>query len=612
MNTLDLETGSERFESHYGLEPWRARHGTAWITSASVYHEDNSHIHMEMPDKGQLIQMLERYEGQEVWAHNGIFDIAWLIATIQPDRYGRIPQCIRRIKWRDSMLLAKWIINSQKANRTFYKYALHLLCADALKDDPDLQKFLDFKSRDVITADSEYWNVRGQLDVLWTFKLIKRILPRLAPSQLTGFLVESKCLVPVANSWIMGLKIDKERLLRLGDELDVDDKRIASEIGIQPSVVTSPKQMSALLFGKMGLKPHKNTPTGNPSTDEESLKIIEYDLKMTGDSNSTVVSKIMEMKYNSTVRSKYVKTTLQALDRTGDGYVYPIPRLFGTDTGRFTYSNQTVQGVKVSLAAHQMPRQEKRVREAVTVPSHLKLSEWDAAGQESRLMCLQSQDPVMLDIFKNDKNFHSMTGCSIIGHPYEDFQRKVDEEVAEYTEYRQMGKLANLSCNFRISGPALSAQAFTKYDMVLSVATGYQLVNTFKTKYEGVPKYWERAIAIAKHNGYASSAADRRFGIDDWSRRWPAEQTAISHPIQGSGADHKLIGIATVYDQDEDALFQMDLHDGLFYVVKDEAGHRNIGRILNSINYQNLWVNLPVNIKLPFDGKFGSTFRDVK
>jgi DNA polymerase I-like protein with 3'-5' exonuclease and polymerase domains len=612
MNTLDLETGSERFESHYGLEPWRARHGTAWITSISIYHEDNSHIHVEMPTRDQLIEILEKYEGQEVWAHNGLFDIAWLIASIQKDRYGRIPKCIRNIKWRDSMLLAKWIINGQKAARNFYSYALVNICADALRDDPDVQKFLDFKSQDVITADSQYWNLRGQLDVLWTFKLIQKILPRLAPTQITGFFVESKCLVPVANSWIMGLKIDKARLIRLGEELDADDRRISAECGISSSVVTSPKQLGGLLFGKLGLKSFKNTPTGNPSTDEESLKSIAYDLKLSGNELSKTVDKIMEMKYNSTVRSKYVGTTLKALERTGDGYVYPIPRLFGTDTGRFTYSNQTVPGVKVSLAAHQMPRTEKRVREAVVAPDHLWLSEWDAAGQESRLMCLHSQDPVMLDIFWNNKNFHSMTGCSIIGHPYEDFQRKVDAEVAEFVEYRQMGKLANLSCNYRISGPALSAQAFNKYDMVLSIATGYQLVNTFKSKYEGVPKYWTKAILMAQHDGYAASSADRRFHIDDWSRRWPAEQTALSHPIQGSGAEHKLIAIATVYDQNEDALFQMDLHDGLFYLVPNESTHMEVGRIMNSINYDGLWSKMPTNIKLPFDGKFGRSFRDVK
>lgn len=612
MHTLDLETGSKDFASHYGLEPWRVRHGTAWITSISMYLDDGSYIHVEMPNRDQLIEILEKFHAQEVYAHNGIFDIAWLIATIQPDRYGRIPQCIRNIKWRDSMLLAKWILNGQKAERNHYSYSLANLCGDALRDDPDVQKFLDFKSKDVLPTDSEYWNVRGQLDVLWTHKLVKKILPKLAPSQLTGFFVEAKCLVPVANSWIMGLKIDQERLIRLGEELDIEDQRISSECGVAPSVVTSPKQLSGLLFAKMGLKPHKTTPTGSPSTDEESLKSIAYDLKMSGDDRSKFIDKIMEMKYNSTVRSKYVGTTLKALERTGDGYVYPIPRLFGTGTGRFTYSNQTVAGVKVSLAAHQMPRTEKRVREAVVVPSHLKLSEWDAAGQESRLMCLHSQDPVMLDIFLNNKNFHSMTGCSIIGHPYEDFQRKVDAEVPEFVEYRQMGKLANLSCNYRISGPALSAQAFNKYDMVLSIATGYQLVNTFKSKYQGVPEYWTRAINIAKHDGFAASSADRRFQIDDWSKRWPAEQTALSHPIQGSGAEHKLIAIATVYDQNQDALFQMDLHDGLFYVVPDEATHREIGRIMNSINYDGLWCKMRTNIKLPFDGKFGQSFRDVK
>jgi DNA polymerase I len=420
--------------------------------------------------------------------------------------------------------------------------------------------------------------------------------------------------VPIANSWIIGLKIDKARLLRLGDELDIEDKSISAEIGVLPSVVTSPKQLGALVFGQLGLRPFKHTPTGAPSTDEESLKNISYQLKIeeSESQNARMLDRIMDLKYNSTVRSKYIKTTLISLERTGDGYVYPIPKLFGTGTGRFTYSNQTKPGVKVSLAAHQMPRTEKRVREAVVAPDNMLISEWDAAGQESRLMCVHSQDPVMLDIFNTGKNFHSMTGCNIVGIPYNTFQKGVDDEVSEYVEYRQMGKLANLSCNYRISGPALSAQAFNKYDMIIPVPVGYQLVNTFKKSYVKVPEYWTLSINEAKHDGYATSIGGRRYVIDDWSKRWPAEQTALSHPIQSSGADHKLLAIATAYDKVEDALFLMDLHDGLFFIVPNKSVHEEIGQVLNHIDYTQYWSRIKVNIPLPFDGKVGLSFKDVK
>lgn len=613
MKTLDLETSdtTNNLENGYALEPWRMRSGQVRITSISVYEDEHTILHREEPTPEFVLQVLTDLAGQEVWAHNAIFDIAYLIAMLQPNKYGAIPKCVRDIKWRDSMLLAKWILNGQKATAMRYSYSLVNLVSDALRDDPDVQEFIGFKKDATMDSGSKYWSVRGQLDVLWTHKLVCKIYPRLAETQRTGFLVEAKCLVPVANSWLIGLKANAGLLQKLYGDLEAEDKVLMEGLPFDKSVISSPKQLSSYLFGELGLKPSKMTPTGAASTDEESLKTQEYQLKLVNDPRATVLDKIMSVRYNNTIRSKYVKTAFEALERTGDGYMYPVPRMFGTDTGRFTYSNET-KGNKVSIAAHQMPRKEKRVREAIEAPEDMYVSEWDAAGQESRIMALHSQDPVMIDIFQTGKNFHSMTGAGVVGYAYEDFEAQVQLEEPKFVEYRQMGKLTNLSCNFRISGPALSAQAFKKYDMVISIPVGNQLVSTFKNRYKGVPLYWRRSIDYSRSIGYAATASDRRFALTDWSMNWPTEQTAISLPIQGTGADHKLIAIATVYDKLPEALFMLDLHDAVFFIVKDEATHHEIGRVLNSINYQGLWSNLAVNIPLPFEGKFGTSFKDVK
>jgi DNA polymerase I-like protein with 3'-5' exonuclease and polymerase domains len=175
-----------------------------------------------------------------------------------------------------------------------------------------------------------------------------------------------------------------------------------------------------------------------------------------------------------------------------------------------------------------------------------------------------------------------------------------------------MGKLANLSCNFRIGGPALSKQTFVKYDMVIPIPVSYQLINTFKRLYRGVPSYWDRAIEFSRGSGYATTAADRRYKINDWSKSWSAEQTAISLPIQGTGADHKLIALATVQRKIPEARFVMDLHDASFFLAPNKECHEEIGSVLNAIDYEPIWCNLTTNVPLPFEGKFGTSFKDVK
>ena len=83
---LDIETRSKKFEmrEHAGLEPWRVRHGTAEILSVDVYFPGGRCVQLVNKDDGfkdRLIELLKSLEHKIVFAHNAIFDVAWLIAT---------------------------------------------------------------------------------------------------------------------------------------------------------------------------------------------------------------------------------------------------------------------------------------------------------------------------------------------------------------------------------------------------------------------------------------------------------------------------------------------------------------------------------------------------
>lgn len=620
-NVLDLETMtiSGSLADGFALEPWRARKGQAFIDSLHYLSADGQReVMIKRPTKAQLIEFLETLEGQEVWCHNTVFDVAWLIASIESNKHASVPTCITKIRWRDSLLLAKWILNGQKADRVHYSYSLANIVSDACREWEGVDEFVAFKGGAPLTADSKYWEKRGMLDCMWTQNVISVMWPRLLPSQHCGFVIEAATIPYIANSWLIGLEVNPERLRWLEGELHRENTELCSALqsvipGFSMSTVASPKQMQDVLFRRLQLPVQKTTDSGAASTDVETLKLLHYELVAQGHPHAKVMESIMTLKNNSTVMSKYVKTVWEALNRTGENCMYPVPQIFGTITGRFTYSNTTgYRGPKVSFAAHQIPRNEKRVREYVIAPNGEKISEWDAAGQESRIMAMWSQDRTMLDVFQKGKNIHTMTAASMAGLAYEDLQRQVDAEVFEAVEIRQMGKLGNLSCNFRIGAPALSRQTFVKYDKVIPIPQSYQIINTIKRTYPGIPDYWNRAIQFSRASGYATTAADRRYKIEDWSRAWVAEQTAVSLPIQGTGADHKLIALATVSKKIPEARFLLDLHDASFFVAPNEECHREIGEVLNSIDYAPAWCNVNCNVPLPFEGKFGDSFKDVK
>ena len=629
---LDIETRSKKFEmrEHAGLEPWRVRHGTAEILSVDVYFPGGRCVQLVNKDDGfkdRLIELLKSLEHKIVFAHNAIFDVAWLIATLQPNRCGDVPTYIKNIQWRDSMLLFKWLINGQLAEGIRFSYSLQNLVKKFLADHPDTPDFVKMKSEAGIAGeDVEYWLERGTLDVKMTYELIAKVYHKVPHDMRVGMMTEFECIWPVANSWINGFRIDIKQLEANDIKYSNLKFEIAKELGTDAGLFSSPKRLGHFLFTELGLTPHDYTPSGNPGTSKGDLMWIEYALKQRGDPKALIVRKILEAKEASTLYSKYVKTMKEALAHTGDGYIYSSPRLFGTYTGRMTYSNsvthkdpdkETKTKYKTSIAMHQIPRKAKDIRASMMPPEGYDILEFDAAGQESRLMALQSKDQTLLDIFTKGLNFHSMTGASIIGMDYDDFEeiRNKEKDDGPMTEARQRGKLTNLACNFRISGKALAKQAFEKYDVMIDISTGNHLVKTFTSSYEGIPDYWKRSIYDAKTNGFAETFGGRRFKVQNWQQeRWQTESSAIMVPIQGSGASMKEIAISQLAKQFPEFHFALDLHDASFgYVLSDQAKRifSEMEEFLNTIDYEPFWGFKP-SIALPYDGKMGSTFADVK
>jgi DNA polymerase I-like protein with 3'-5' exonuclease and polymerase domains len=602
-HALDLETSSISGDLSDGqaLEPWRARQGKGFISSMHVYG-DKVIVNVKRPSRTQIIDVLESLAGEEVYCHFALFDVAWMIASIEPNKLARLHESIKRIRWRDTALLAKWCVNGRRADDMFFKYSL-LNLINTFKEKmgyPGAEDFIRMKQQEVFSSQDEYWEARGQQDVLWTYRLAKFLEGQLPDSCRRGYVIEARCIPQIANSWLMGMYVDMAAFKRAEAQVEIDIQEGCKLLGLPESVVGSPAQLGNVVFGQWGFEPIARTPTGKPKADADTWIILAH---ATGDPR---LRQLLKTRQALTLRSKYIKTVYEALARTGDGYMYGKPLLFGTTSGRLTYTSDTMAGMKVSIAQHQIPRKDKLVRAYLTPPPGTNLFETDAMAQESRIMGIWSGDSEIIRIFNENINFHSHMACEIYGISYEEFQRQYKEEIHQFIEWRQMGKLTNLSCNFRIGGKNLAKKALTEYDTFMTEMEGRKLVNTFKRAYPGVPGYWDAIINFAKQYGYSYTLAGRRS--------WKVEGTVISHPIQGTGGEMFLAALSSV----PDARIQTNMHDGIFWVVdegqagKDEAAH--ILDAMNKTDYQKLW-NLPEPLSIPllYEGsKIGTSYADVK
>jgi len=612
---LDLETGTEDgdLSTGYALEPWRVRQGKAFITSLHVYG-DKVVKNVKRPTRDQIIEVLESLKGEEVYCHFALFDVGWLIASIEPNRLARLHTAIKGVRWRDTALLAKWCVNGRRADDMRISFSLVNLI-NTFKDKMGYEgadEFIRMKQNESFDSNDQYWEQRGQRDALWTYRLAKFLEAQLPEVCKRGYVIEARCIPQIANSWLMGMYVNPEAFKRAEAQIEVDIANGCRELGLSESVLGSPAQLGRVVFGDWGFQPIARTPTGQPKADADTWILLAHG---SGDER---LKKVLKTRQALTLRSKYIKTVYEALSRTGDGFLYGKPMMFGASSGRLTYSSDTGAGLKASIAQHQIPRKDKIIRAYLSPPPGTNVFETDAMAQESRIMGIWSGDSEIIRIFNEGINFHSHMACQIYGMSYEDFQHDYEAGNPVYIERRQMGKLTNLSCNFRIGGKNLSKKALTEYDTYMNEMEGRKLVNTFKRAYPGVPGYWDSIIAFAAQYGYSYTLAQRRYKVPkdmlQGSDAWKVEGTIISHPIQGTGAEQFLAALSSV----PDARIQTNMHDGIFWVVDEgPAGKEESEYILNAMNqtnYQKLWdLPDPLSIPLLYEGsKIGTSYADVK
>jgi len=195
----------------------------------------------------------------------------------------------------------------------------------------------------------------------------------------------------------------------------------------------------------------------------------------------------------------------------------------------------------------------------------------------------------------------------------------------EAKDKRQLGKVSNLSLQYRTSDKTLLRVARVQYDLPMQLWEATRNKNIYLTAYPRVPEYWERQIKRARNDGVVWTLGGRKLEIrGDWSDRsekgnllkWKMESSSINFPIQGVGADQKYLALRCLKDYacQHAARFYMELHDGVFFVAPENSALETglaMQKILNTLPYQKAWGFTPP-IPLPWDLKIGPSFGDLK
>ncbi|MDB9315434.1 DNA polymerase I [Spirulina sp. CS-785/01] len=404
-------------------------------------------------------------------------------------------------------------------------------------------------------------------DVYATFSLVAPLQEKLAQfPQLKTLLKEiEQPLEPVlAEMEYQGIRVDLEYLSNLSQQLGETLQHIennAYDAAGEEFNLNSPKQLSALLFEKLGLKPKRKTKTGY-STDHSTLEQLQGD--------HPVIDHILDHRTLSKLKSTYVDA-LPSLVNPETARIHGDFNQAVTSTGRLSSSNPNLQNIPIRSEFS------RQIRKAFVPREDWVLVSADYSQIELRILAHFSQEQVLVEAYNNYEDVHTVTAQLL-------FEKEKEEVTAEE---RRLGKTINFGVIY-----GMGAQRFAR-EAGVSASEGKLFIDRYRERYAAVFAYLEAQKREAIARGYVETLYHRRryFQFEsetlrtlqgcspdeiqlDSLKRLSKEDAqllrgAANAPIQGSSADIIKIAMVKLYEilQDYQAKLLLQVHDELVLEV---------------------------------------------
>jgi len=377
-----------------------------------------------------------------------------------------------------------------------------------------------------------------------------------------------------------GIKIDRELLLKLTEnvnqEIILTENKIY-EISGEKFNINSPKQLSEILFNKLNLPVQKKIKTGY-STDNEVLQnLLPY---------HEIINEILKHRTLIKYKTAFLDSIKNFMDN--DSKIYPSYNQNVTATGRLSSSNPNIQNI---------PVKDDKVREIrkIFIPfsENEIILKSDYSQIELRILAHICKDPVLINIYNNNGDIHTMVAASIFGQKPEEITKN----------QRRIAKTINFGIIYGMSGFGLAKE------LGISRGEAKDFIEKFFKTFPDVKKYQENIIKFARDNGYVETIWGRKRFIQNIlsknkTIRELAERSAINAPIQGSAADIIKIAMINIYNE----FIKNNLKTKIIFQVHDElvfSVFRNEKDIVEKIVKDKMEKVVKLNVPLLVDLGFG-------
>ncbi|HEX6292305.1 MAG TPA: DNA polymerase I [Herpetosiphonaceae bacterium] len=420
-----------------------------------------------------------------------------------------------------------------------------------------------------------------------TLRLRDRLEPELEQVPRVRWIFETieMPLLPVLTDmeW-QGIKVDASVLHQLSATMQQRIEQLEDEIYTIAEGrfnIGSGQQLNAVLFERLSI------PTTGLSKTKTGLYSITAEVLEKLSGVHPIIRMIQEYRQLTKLKSTYLDAIPQLVDERGR--VHTSYNQIGSATGRLSSTSPNLQNIPVRT------EQGREIRRAFIAEDGCYLLSADYSQIELRILAHITQDPALLETFKEGRDIHAATAARLFGVPMD----KVTKNQ------RRIAKTTVFGTIYGISSFGLAARTD------LSREDAQQLIDGLFATYPGIKRVFEETLTQGRERGYVETLFGRRryFGRGNDNvlttkgpRKQAAEREAINAPIQGTSAD--LIKMAMVQLFNElnrrgfAAKMLLQVHDELLLEVPDDEldeVKRLVCEIMEGV-YPDLSVPLEVEV----------------
>ncbi|MCK4628348.1 MAG: DNA polymerase I, partial [Sedimentisphaerales bacterium] len=448
-------------------------------------------------------------------------------------------------------MVASYILDSTRTSHSMDSLAMDYLGHETVKLSSLIGKGKKQITFDLVDTQQAVDYAAEDADITW--RLYQHFNNQLTDKELRALFrdVEMPIVEVLAEMEYQGVSLDVPWLKKLSTQISGRIDELTEQIQQKAECefnLDSPKQLSEVLFVRLGLTPVKKTKTGS-STDQEVLETLRW--------QHPIASLMLEYRQLSKLKNTYVDK-LPSMICADTRRIHASFNQTVTATGRLSSSNPNLQNIPIRTRLGQEIR-----RAFVPQVTDGAILAADYSQIELRLLAHFSRDEALKEAFEKGEDVHRFVAAQV-------YNIALDMVTKEQ---RSKAKAVNFGIIYGQTAYGLSR------GIGMPVDEAQRFIDDYFGRYPQIRAFMDNVITNAKKEGYVKTILGRRRAIPELTgannnRQRLGERMAVNTVVQGSAADMIKIAMINIYklirQEYTDLKMLLQVHDELVFEMPKE------------------------------------------